>query len=35
MIMKSFDPYPNIFLNLILSCLAAMQPPVILMSENR
>ena len=35
MLMKPFDPYPYIFLNLILSCLAAMQAPVILMSENR
>jgi uncharacterized membrane protein len=35
MFMKPFDPYPYIFLNLILSCLAAMQAPVILMSENR
>ena len=32
---KPFDPYPYIFLNLILSCLAAMQAPVILMSQNR
>ena len=35
MLMRPFDPYPYIFLNLILSCLAAMQAPVILMSENR
>jgi uncharacterized membrane protein len=35
LLMKPFDPYPYIFLNLILSCLAAMQAPVILMSENR
>jgi uncharacterized membrane protein len=35
MVMKPFDPYPYIFLNLILSCLAAMQAPVILMSQNR
>jgi uncharacterized membrane protein len=35
MIMKPFDPYPYIFLNLILSCLAAIQAPVILMSQNR
>ena len=35
MLIKPFDPYPYIFLNLILSCLAAMQAPVILMSENR
>ena len=32
---KAFDPYPFIFLNLILSCVAAMQAPVILMSQNR
>lgn len=31
----SFDPYPFIFLNLILSCLAAIQAPVILMSQRR
>jgi uncharacterized membrane protein len=30
-----FDPYPFIFLNLILSCIAAIQAPVILMSQNR
>ncbi len=32
---KSFDPYPYIFLNLILSCLAAIQAPIILMNQNR
>lgn len=31
----SFDPYPYVFLNLILSMLAALQAPVILMSQNR
>lgn len=31
----SFDPYPYILLNLILSCLAAIQAPIILMSQNR
>jgi uncharacterized membrane protein len=31
----SFDPYPFIFLNLILSMLAAIQAPVIMMSQNR
>jgi uncharacterized membrane protein len=31
----SFDPYPFIFLNLMLSMLAAIQAPVILMSQNR
>jgi len=30
-----WDPYPFILLNLMLSCLAAMQAPVILMSQNR
>ena len=32
---KPLDPYPFIFLNLILSCLAAVQAPVIMMSQNR
>ena len=32
---KSFDPYPYILLNLILSCLAALQAPVIMMSQKR
>lgn len=32
---KSFDPYPFILLNLILSCIAAIQAPVIMMSQNR
>ena len=31
----AFDPYPFILLNLILSCLAAMQAPIIMMSQNR
>lgn len=31
----SFDPFPFILLNLVLSCLAAVQAPVILMSQNR
>ena len=30
-----FDPFPFIFLNLVLSCLAAVQAPVIMMSQNR
>lgn len=30
-----FDPFPFILLNLILSCLAALQAPVIMMSQNR
>ena len=32
---KNFDPYPFILLNLILSCLASFQAPVIMMSQNR
>jgi len=32
---KSFDPYPFILLNLVLSCLAAIQAPIIMMSQNR
>lgn len=32
---SAFDPYPFIFLNLILSMLAAIQAPVIMMSQNR
>jgi len=32
---RGFDPYPFILLNLILSCLAALQAPVIMMSQNR
>lgn len=32
---KGFDPYPFILLNLLLSCLAALQAPVIMMSQNR
>jgi uncharacterized membrane protein len=32
---KPFDPYPFILLNLVLSCLAAIQAPVIMMSQNR
>lgn len=32
---KAFDPYPYILMNLILSCLAALQAPVIMMSQNR
>ena len=32
---QAFDPYPYIFLNLILSMVAAMQAPIILMSQNR
>jgi len=32
---EGFDPYPFILLNLVLSCLAALQAPVIMMSQNR
>lgn len=32
---KAFDPYPFIFLNLILSMVAALQAPIIMMSQNR
>lgn len=32
---RPFDPYPYILLNLVLSCLAAMQAPIIMMSQNR
>jgi uncharacterized membrane protein len=35
MLMRPYDPYPYILLNLILSCLAAIQAPVILMSQSR
>ncbi len=31
----AFDPYPFILMNLILSCIAALQAPVIMMSQNR
>ncbi len=32
---KGFDPYPFILLNLVLSCVAAIQAPLIMMSQNR
>lgn len=35
MLKESFDPYPYILLNLVLSCLAALQAPIIMMSQNR
>ena len=35
LVARPFDPYPFILLNLILSCLAAVQAPVIMMSQNR
>ena len=31
----AFDPYPFILLNLVLSCVAAVQAPLIMMSQNR
>ena len=34
-IWKPFDPYPFILLNLVLSCIAALQAPIIMMSQNR
>ncbi len=34
-ILSPFDPYPFILLNLFLSCLAAIQAPIIMMSQNR
>ncbi|MCD2345459.1 DUF1003 domain-containing protein [Clostridium guangxiense] len=34
-IIKPFDPYPFILLNLFLSCIAAIQAPIIMMSQNR
>ncbi len=33
--LNTWDPYPFILLNLILSCIAALQAPIILMSQNR
>jgi uncharacterized membrane protein len=35
LVKKPFDPYPFILLNLILSCLASIQAPIIMMSQNR
>jgi uncharacterized membrane protein len=35
LITKPFDPYPFILLNLVLSCIAAIQAPIIMMSQNR
>ena len=32
---ETFDPYPFVFLNLVLSMLAALQAPIIMMSQNR
>jgi uncharacterized membrane protein len=35
LITRAFDPYPFIFLNLVLSMIAAIQAPIIMMSQNR
>lgn len=35
LVTKAFDPYPFILLNLFLSCVAAIQAPIIMMSQNR
>lgn len=35
LVTKAFDPYPFILLNLVLSCVAAIQAPLIMMSQNR
>jgi uncharacterized membrane protein len=32
---RGFDPYPFILLNLVLSCIASLQAPIIMMSQNR
>lgn len=32
---RQFDPYPFILMNLILSCMAALQAPIIMMNQNR
>jgi len=32
---EAFDPYPFILMNLVLSCIAALQAPIIMMSQNR
>ncbi len=34
-VFKDLDPYPFILLNLVLSCIAALQAPIIMMSQNR
>ena len=35
LLQRRFDPYPFILLNLVLSCIAALQAPIIMMSQNR
>lgn len=32
---ETFDPYPFVFLNLVLACITGIQAPIILMSQNR
>jgi uncharacterized membrane protein len=32
---EAFDPFPFILMNLVLSCIAALQAPIIMMSQNR
>lgn len=34
-VFENLDPYPFILLNLVLSCIAALQAPIIMMSQNR
>lgn len=34
-VQSRFDPYPFILMNLVLSCVAAIQAPIIMMSQNR
>ena len=35
LVTRAFDPFPYILLNLVLSCIAALQAPVIMMSQRR
>jgi uncharacterized membrane protein len=35
LLIKPFDPYPFIFLNPVLSCLAALKAPIIIMNQKR
>lgn len=35
LLLRPYDPYPYILLNLVLSCVAALQAPIIMMSQNR
>ncbi|MFZ5351755.1 MAG: DUF1003 domain-containing protein [Bacillota bacterium] len=35
MLARPFDPYPYVFLNLILACISSIQAPIIMMSQNR